>query len=153
GVGKSAIAARINNLGFDEYSKPTIGASFSQITVLVDNQSVSLCVWDTAGQERFRAITPLYYRNARVAFVVYDVTDDRSFVDAKSWVEELRTSTYDALLIYLIGNKVDLSHQRKISAEVAREYAESIGASFWETSALANSGRTELVAAQDRLCS
>lgn len=31
-------------------------------------------IWDTAGQERFRSLSPMYYRNAQAAVVVFDVT-------------------------------------------------------------------------------
>ena len=31
-------------------------------------------IWDTAGQERFRSLSPMYYRNAQAAVVVYDIT-------------------------------------------------------------------------------
>lgn len=39
----------------------------------VANQ-LKLYIWDTGGQERFRAMAPLYYRDAAGAVVVYDIT-------------------------------------------------------------------------------
>ena len=46
-------------------------------------------VWDTAGQERYRSLAPMYYRGAKAAVVVYDVTSRSSFDGAQSWVREL----------------------------------------------------------------
>lgn len=46
-------------------------------------------VWDTAGQERFRAMAPLYYRNANAALLVFDISQYASFTDIKNWVREL----------------------------------------------------------------
>ncbi len=35
---------------------------------------------DTAGQERYHALGPIYYRDSQAAVVVYDVTDEDSFI-------------------------------------------------------------------------
>lgn len=40
---------------------------------------MKLHLWDTSGEERFRAMAPLYYRDAKAMIVVYDVTDMNSF--------------------------------------------------------------------------
>ena len=37
-------------------------------------------------QERFRALAPMYYRDAAAAIVVYDTTNKESMTGAKSWV-------------------------------------------------------------------
>lgn len=42
-----------------------------------------------AGQEKFRAMTPMYYRNANAALLVFDLTNYNSFVEVKGWVQEL----------------------------------------------------------------
>ena len=44
------------------------------------SQQVSLQCWDTAGQERFRSITQQYYRKSDAVIVVYDVTNQQSFL-------------------------------------------------------------------------
>lgn len=42
-----------------------------------------------AGQEKFRAMTPMYYRNANAALLVFDITNYNSFIEVKGWVQEL----------------------------------------------------------------
>jgi hypothetical protein len=39
-----------------------------------------LLLQDTAGQERFHALGPIYYRESQGAVLVYDITDEDSFV-------------------------------------------------------------------------
>lgn len=64
-------------------------------------------IWDTAGQERFRAMAPMYYRNASVAVVCFDIMDEESFQKMKDWVEELRTNVPEGKLVLAIAcNKV-----------------------------------------------
>jgi len=41
---------------------------------IVEDKVIKFEIWDTAGQERFRSLSPMYYRNAQAAVVVYDVT-------------------------------------------------------------------------------
>ena len=44
-------------------------------------------------------------------------------------------------MLCVLGNKCDLRHERKVSEEEAQEYAASIGALYYETSALSNEGK------------
>ena len=53
--------------------------------IKVNNCAVKFEIWDTAGQERFNALIPIYYRNAKAAIVVFDVTNKNSFERAKKW--------------------------------------------------------------------
>jgi GTPase SAR1 family protein len=48
-----------------------------------------LNIWDTAGDERFRSIMPLYYKDAEVALLVFDLTDPDSFIGIDYWLKEL----------------------------------------------------------------
>lgn len=36
--------------------------------------TVKFDMWDTAGQERYRSLAPMYYKGAKAAVVVYDIT-------------------------------------------------------------------------------
>jgi small GTP-binding protein len=134
GVGKTSIVAKqIANV----YSKeigPTIGASFFTCKINLNETKVKMQLWDTAGQERFKAMAPMYYRNANAALLVFDVTNHTSFEEVKSWILELQRNVQEPMFLLLVGNKIDLVEQRAVSREEAFIYAQSIGAKFLETS-------------------
>ena len=107
-VGKSSIVNRFVSDDFNTFQESTIGASFLTKDIINDkDEEIRLEIWDTAGQERYRSLAPMYYRCARIALVIYDVTSDESFQGAINWINELNEKNENCN-IYLIGNKIDL---------------------------------------------
>jgi len=94
-----------------------------------------LQIWDTAGQERFRTITSSYYRGAHGIIVVYDVTESESFNNIKQWLHEIDRYACEGVNRLLVGNKSDLTTKRQVEFSVAKEFSESLGVPFLETSA------------------
>ncbi|GMT32945.1 hypothetical protein PFISCL1PPCAC_24242, partial [Pristionchus fissidentatus] len=147
-VGKSALLHRFVYKDFIEHYNTTIGTSFKSMRVTPRDSGalndVLLEIWDTAGQERFHSIIPMYYRRAQAAVIVYDTTVPSTFDMAKMWMRELKEkSDIDARMIAVVGNKIDLD-SGLISHEEGREYAESEGAMFFETSALSGQNVDQL---------
>lgn len=139
-VGKTSILLRYIKGEYDDRQVSTLQASYLDKRLMVDNAKVQLSLWDTAGQERFHALGPIYYRDADGALLVYDITDDESFRKVRTWVKELRRIVGDDIDICIAGNKVDLQRNRKVSEEDAKKYAESVGATHFNTSAKLNRG-------------
>ena len=104
-------------------------------TIELDAKTIKLQIWDTAGQERFRTITSSYYRGAHGIIVVYDTTDLDSFNNVKQWLHEIDRYASDNVNKLLVGNKSDLTSKRSVDFELAKEYADSLGIEFVETSA------------------
>ncbi|CAG8560487.1 8987_t:CDS:2 [Gigaspora margarita] len=50
----------------------------------------------------------MYYRNAHLAIVVYDIMKASMLDEAKSWVKELQRQANPNIIIALVGNKIDL---------------------------------------------
>ena len=90
---------------------------------------------DTAGHERFRTITSSYYRGAHGIIIVYDVTDQDSFNNVKTWLHEIDRYANENVVKLLVGNKADLTAKKVVSYETAKEFADSLGIEFVETSA------------------
>ena len=134
-AGKSSITIRFTKNLFYEFQEPTIGAAFSTSNIEVDDKKVKFEIWDTAGQERYRSLAPMYYRGAKFAVVVYDITSKSSFVGAKSWVEEIKNNCGDKCIIILVGNKLDLKNRRKVDIKEVKEYADDINILYMEASA------------------
>ena len=94
GVGKTSIIQRYINNDFNPQISSTGGANFATKTMTFeDNQKIKFEIWDTAGQEKFRSLTKVFYKNASVCVLVYDITRKKSFEELeKFWVEEIRNS-------------------------------------------------------------
>ncbi|KAG2190271.1 hypothetical protein INT46_005600 [Mucor plumbeus] len=93
---------------------------------IVEENVVKLQIWDTAGQERFRSMAPMYYRGASAAILVYDITSEESFIEMISWMEELNKNMPDDLIIHVVGNKIDLESDRKISFSRVLDYCDRL---------------------------
>ena len=146
-VGKTSIASRYCKNSFNDHHINTIGGAYQQQKVVLSNGSmVKLHIWDTSGQERFRAMTNLYYRDAQVAILTYDITSESSFQGIEFWIEELKYKVENEnMLLYLVGNKSDVSNEeRKISKEKGKKFAEDNNMIFFETSAKTGEGVKEL---------
>ena len=61
------------------------GALFLTKKITVNGSQIKFEIWDTAGQERYHALTPMYYRNANAAIIVFDVSNSTSFERAQKW--------------------------------------------------------------------
>ena len=146
-VGKTSIASRYCKNSFNEHHINTIGGAYQQQKVVLSNGAiVKLHIWDTSGQERFRAMTNLYYRDAQVAILTYDITSESSFSGISFWIEELKYKVENEnMILCLVGNKCDVSDdERKISKNQGKKYAEENNLLFYETSAKNGDGVKEL---------
>ena len=134
-VGKTNIMSKYLKNEFHEDSKATVGVEFGSKQFTIDGHSVKSQIWDTAGQERYKAITSAYYKGAKGAFIVYDITRKNSFESVEKWVSDVTSVADKKITIVLIGNKSDLEDQRQVTKEEAQDKANKLEIAFMETSA------------------
>jgi small GTP-binding protein len=135
-VGKSALVYRFIHNKILSESKATVGIAFFKQN-LVDGdtgEEYALQIWDTAGQEKFQSVTTHHYRAADGALLVFDVSNEQSFVNLEKWLAELRENTDPNVVVTLVGTKADLSNQRAVAPERAQAYAKANGLLYAETS-------------------
>eukprot|EP00771_Trimastix_marina_P004007 gnl/Trimastix_PCT/733.p2 GENE.gnl/Trimastix_PCT/733~~gnl/Trimastix_PCT/733.p2 ORF type:complete len:201 (+),score=46.65 gnl/Trimastix_PCT/733:93-695(+) len=135
GVGKSCLLLRFADDTYTESYISTIGVDFKIRTIELEGKTIKLQIWDTAGQERFRTITSSYYRGAHGIIVVYDTTDIESFNDVRLWLNEIERYASENVSKLLVGNKCDLTTKKAVDFNAAKEFADSLGVPFLETSA------------------
>ena len=146
-VGKTSIASRYCKNSFNEHHINTIGGAYQQQKVVLGNgPMVKLHIWDTSGQERFRAMTNLYYRDAQVAILTYDITNESSFSSIEFWIQELKYKVENEnMILCLVGNKCDVnSNERKITTQKGKNFAQDNNMIFFETSAKTGEGVKDL---------
>ncbi len=131
-VGKTSIAKRYLGEGFKGNYKATIGADFYVKKEVYEFPKLGRAhfiwqIFDIAGQPTFGSIRPVYYRGAKGAIVVFDVSRAETFYNVKNWIEEFwkNAGVYPFILV---GNKVDLRGIKPgcLPPEAGKRYAESL---------------------------
>ena len=135
-VGKSNILLKYLKDQFDPNSRATVGVEFGTKNITLNNKKIKIQIWDTAGQERYRSITSAYYKGAKGAFIVYDITRKTTFENIDKWIADLKTNGDSNISIVLIGNKSDLEEKREVTKEEGLKKSQDCKTAFMETSAL-----------------
>ena len=127
GVGKTNIMSRYIKDEFSIETKTTVGVEFGAKKLEINGNAIKAQIWDTAGQERYKSITNAYYKGAKGALVVYDITRVSSFENVDKWIVELRAKCEADVTIIMIGNKCDLESERTVSKESGSNKAKQNG--------------------------
>jgi small GTP-binding protein len=138
-VGKTSIINRFLRNIFDPKEIKTIGVFFDNHVCEHNGREVDLEIWDTAGQEEYRALGPVYFRNAVAALAVFDVASRRSFTDLTIWITSFKEVAGDESFVVIVGNKCDLA-ERNVPSDEARDWATRVGCQYFETSAATGQG-------------
>lgn len=139
GVGKTSFMDRFTEGAHRLAYSATVGIDFKVRRLDIDNKTVKMQIWDTAGQEKFNSITTAYYRQARAAIVMYDVTRPATFHNLRKWFTLIDTHARTDVTKILVGNKTDQKDERAVTIEQGKRAAEEFGAKFFESSAKSDS--------------
>ena len=136
-VGKTCFLLRYCDKRFQEAHLSTIGLDYRLKTMTLESgKKIKLQIWDTAGQDRFRAITKNYYKGANGIILIYDVTNLQTYENVKNWIAQIREEANPNVIIYLAGNKIDVSEEEKVvKTEDGQKIADEFNLPFYETSA------------------
>eukprot|EP00347_Sterkiella_histriomuscorum_P017881 403347619 len=139
-VGKTSLVKLYNNETFELNRICTLGVDFytRKVKSEYSNQTYKVCLWDTAGQERFRSIAHTFYKSSKAIIVAFDVTSLLSFENVVVWLKGIYQQASEEVVIILVGNKVDLKDQRRITFEQGRALANKYKIRYFETSASLN---------------
>ena len=134
GVGKTTIINRINDNEFQSAYDATIGVDFWPKKINFRGNEITLQIWDTAGQERYRGLIPSYVRNSSIVFIVFDITNRKTFESIPKWIELIKSIEKNNILV-LIGNKEDLKEKREVKKKEGEDLAKENEMHYYELSA------------------
>ena len=146
-VGKTSLLCTQLNKNKNTNQNPTIGCQCNELKITLDGQEVNMQVWDTAGQEIYRALVPIYLRDAHAAIIVYDITDKKSFKSLPEWIDILYGIFPQNSPLFFVANKIDLDENRQVEDEEGEAFATKNGGKFFRASALSGEGVHEVFAA------
>ncbi|KAK1943735.1 Ras-related protein Rab-32A [Phytophthora citrophthora] len=112
--GKTSTIRRFTRDDFSDEYVSTIGADFVEKLIEYDEQlTISLQLWDIAGQDRFAKFTRGYFREAKGAVIVCDITRANTIDAVVNWKNEIDTCCKDLnegeeIPVVMVANKSDL---------------------------------------------
>ena len=113
-VGKSSISQQLVRKTFRDKSDSTIGAAYA----LLKHDDLLIDLWDTAGQERYNSIIPVYYRDADIVILVFDVNNVETFKKVNYYINKITTEEKKRPVFIVVGNKTDLiTRQSRLKVE------------------------------------
>ena len=135
-VGKTSFLDQFINNKFNNYQLTTIGFNILSKTINLSNgEKIKITFYDTSGQEKYRSIPINFIRNAQGIVLMYDITEIKSFDNINVWLNTIKNLEGENIVpIILIGNKIDLEDERKISNEKGKEKAKNLKLNFYEIS-------------------
>jgi len=138
GVGKTCLVNGFDNGLFTEKTISTYASAYISKIKKIGKIEYNIQLWDTPGQEKYRAVTKLFYREAKICIVVYDITQRSTFQSLDYWIESIKESLGNEPIIAIVGNKIDLFEKEEINEKEGKQYSQKIGALFYLSSAKSN---------------
>ncbi|KAJ3197913.1 hypothetical protein HDU67_003627, partial [Dinochytrium kinnereticum] len=135
GVGKSALTLQYMYGDFIEEYDPTKADSYRK-KVALDSQECFIDILDTAGQEEYAAIRDNYYRSGEGFLCVFSICEQESFSHTQEFRDQIcRVLDDEQVPFILVGNKADLTENRKVQTRDAEAQARKWNCNYIETSA------------------
>ena len=151
GVGKTCIVNKYIKGTFSGDSQATLGSNYSAKVIdivppgVMQPVKVKLQIWDTAGGEQFRSLTHIYYKDASAVCLCYDSTSEESYDALSMWADEIRSKAgNDHIIIAIVATKTDWVDRAEVPLKTAKAYAQSLNATFMQTSAKDGTGINQL---------
>ncbi|XP_057409207.1 rho-related GTP-binding protein RhoD isoform X2 [Balaenoptera acutorostrata] len=122
GCGKTSLLMVFAEGAFPESYTPT---AFEQLTVNlhVKGKPVHLQIWDTAGQVDYDRLRPLFYPDASVLLLCFDVTSPYSFDNISNrWYPEVNHFCKEVPII-VVGCKTDLRKDKLLVKKLRKNRA------------------------------
>ena len=136
-VGKTYLTRKYTNSNNLDLNLITVGIDFyTREKIFCNGKKYIIKIYDTAGQERYKYVSLNSIRNYDGVFLMYDITDFKSFDSISEWINNIYEIKDHNFPFILIGNKCDLEDQREVSKEEGLETAEKYKTSYFETSAI-----------------
>ena len=135
-VGKSSFILKYTDNVFSLDYLTTLGVDYKHKKIKLKNgKDVRLRIFDTAGQERFKSVSASFIKKADGVILIYDIGEKDSFEAVENWIKSIREIGKDKLPIILVGNKCDLSDdKRQVSLKEGQDKANEFNIPFYETS-------------------
>ena len=130
GVGKTSIIKRVMDEDFNENESSSLTMTYSLKEIVNNHKNIKLNIWDTIGQEQYRSIAKLFLNDTKIVILVYSIIAEKSFKELEFWYNLCIENLGPDIIFGVVGNKVDLFIEQKVSEDDGKEFADKHNALF-----------------------
>ncbi len=134
-VGKTNLMRISVGKPFDSHSLSTWSVSYLPKSFTYNKKMYIFNLWDTIGQETYRSLTRIFFKNAIIVILVYDITSRKTFEELEFWYQQVKNELSNEFVLAIVGNKKDLFTEMKVTEDEGKKFAEEKGAKFKLSSA------------------
>ena len=120
---------------------PTVEDLYSTEIQTATGEQRVFKILDTAGEDDYQTMIDEWIKTANGFLLLFAINDKESFEAVKGKVSRINKNNKGDSPIVLVGNKCDLESKREVDKQTAMDYAKSIGAKYYETSALTDENK------------
>ena len=143
-VGKSSIAHHAIYGKFEEH-EPTVGYENLFFKIKINDTPIKLDIWDTCGQELYHSLISTYFKDSKIAILVYSIDNKESFEHLEKWMDDIKKNADKDIRILLVGNKLDKIEDRVISSYEVEKFTDDHKIdNFFEASAKEGTNTKEI---------
>ncbi|XP_004481637.1 rho-related GTP-binding protein RhoD [Dasypus novemcinctus] len=125
GCGKTSLLLVFADGAFPEGYSPTVFERYG-VNLQMKGKPVHLQIWDTAGQDDYDRLRPLFYPDASVFLLCFDVTSPYSFDNVLNrWYPEVSHFRKEAPII-VVGCKTDLRKDKAVVNRLRKNRQEPV---------------------------
>ncbi|MFX0209053.1 MAG: Rab family GTPase [Candidatus Hodarchaeota archaeon] len=127
-VGKTTLVKAFIGGEIKDGYRATLGADIGRKSVKIGESELTFQIWDLSGQQSFQQVRATFYKGAKGAILVYDVSHRETFENLQSWIQEF-WNTVGVLPMVIVANKIDLREEGlgEVTTNEGKVYAQQIG--------------------------
>jgi small GTP-binding protein len=131
-VGKTCLINTAITRRYQE-SCATVGVQYTAVAFVMNGSRNVANIWDIAGQQQYQEVVKLYFRCADTAFLCFDLSRPATLANLPQWKARLDDVAQGVDHLFLVGCKSDI--QQVVQEAEIQQFAQSIGAEYFKTSA------------------
>ena len=143
-VGKTTLIQKYTKKIYRDEYLPTLGVEITSKEIDVETPDgidhINLIFWDLSGQQQFSRVRTIFYSGIKAIIYMYDISNPKSFQNIDYWVDEAKRNNQKEIESLLIGNKIDISDNRKILNSAGSIKSDKLKVSFFEISCKTHQG-------------
>lgn len=147
-TGKTSLINNLYNIPINPFQTSTSIPNQQSYKLKLDSfaNGVPLSLWDTAGQEKFRSLNKLFFKDAKIAIIVIDITSRSTFTAVEEfWFKYIKEICGEECVIGIAENKVDLFQHEQVTESEVEEYIKDKNIISQRTSACTGVGIEDLL--------